>query len=365
MAMFLVNIIVILFSGCCIDWYAKKNKKIDKKKWYLILAIGYLTLLAILRSTTVGIDTARYYRIYTKIAQQADLFKCFERINIENGFILYCYFLSRISSSPRLLLIVSNTFMFFSVGRFFYKHSEDVSMSVYMFFTLTLFDFFLSGLRQSIAIAILLYAYDALLNHENKKFLILVIIAAQFHTSAIIFLVVYFIYQFKSTKTYLAIAYGLSTAFFLIWPIILKVILLIIPRYSYYLGDSELAARGRLGILFKLVMYLIIILGGELLKRKKHIEKITKEKQFLTRLVFGLPAIAIVALNASVTTRLFRYLEIFLCIFLPNIISQLDRKDAKKIKIFYLLLLIGYALIIHIFRTPSWQVTYPYTFFWQ
>lgn len=362
MYLFVINIFIILFVDFCIEKYEKRTR-INKNKWYLLLVLGYLSLLALLRSYNVGTDTQRYCHIFTIIAEHPDEY--LEIVNLEKGYVLYCHLLSKISSSPRILIVVSSAFMFFSVGRFFYKYSKDACTSVFLFFTLMLFDFFLSGFRQGIAIAILLYTYDAIINRKKIKFVILVLIASQFHSSAIVFLFAYFLYELKSTKRFLIFLYGIAIACFFVWPIIFKVFLIFFPRYSYYIGDAAFSSNGRLAVIFKTMIYLLIFVGGEFVYRKEGIEEKTKADQFVARLVAILPAIAIMALNASVISRFFRYFEIFLCVYFPNILSKLNKKNAINVKILYFIVMTVYALTIQILRTPEWQQTYPYTFFWQ
>ena len=64
-------------------------------------------------------------------------------------------------------------------------------MSVLLFYLLMLFDFFLSGMRQMLAIAILLFAYDKLREKKPIPFLLLVLLAVTVHSSAVLFLLLY------------------------------------------------------------------------------------------------------------------------------------------------------------------------------
>lgn len=364
MYLFFVNIAIIL--GLAILTPKPIYIKIGKKEIdaYLVVVIGYLTMLALLRSYKVGTDTPTYCRIFQLIAA-SDSIKEIADLNFEKGYILYCYILSRISSSPRILLVISNLFMFFSVEKFFSKYSKCSWLSTYMFFTMMLFDFFLSGLRQGVAIAILLYAYDALMEKKKIKFLFLVLLASQFHLSACVFLVVYPISLIRSNKKCLHIFSVVGIVGCIMGPALIHILLIVFPKYNYYLGHTALSSDGRLGVVLKMLLYFVLFLCGEIVPSQDTISEKTKLDHMNYRLTAILPVVGLIALNAAGITRFFRYFELFLCIYFPNAIIKKSKDDRLIFTICCIIGMLIYSSIIQIFRTPEWQQTYPYTFFWQ
>lgn len=75
--------------------------------------------------------------------------------------------------------------------------SVNPALSVVVFLVLGLYGFSLSGLRQTAAFGILLFTYPYLKGRHFFRFIILVIVASLFHSTALIFLVAYPIYGLK------------------------------------------------------------------------------------------------------------------------------------------------------------------------
>lgn len=80
------------------------------------------------------------------------------------------------------------------------KYSNNYGLSFLMFLSLGYYFFMLCGLRQAIALALVLFAYDAGKKHRFRSFCILVFLAYLFHQSAIVFLPFYFIIAKKKIE---------------------------------------------------------------------------------------------------------------------------------------------------------------------
>ena len=85
----------------------------------------------------------------------------------------------------------------FGLYRLLMYRSANPAMSVVVFLVLGLYGFSLSGLRQTAAFAILFYTYPYLKEKKFFRFALLVVLAAMFHSTALIFLVAYPIYRLK------------------------------------------------------------------------------------------------------------------------------------------------------------------------
>ena len=83
------------------------------------------------------------------------------------------------------------------------------------------------------------------------------------------------------------------------------------------------------------------------------------------RSVCLLMVVCIVALRANVVSRLFRNIEPILCLYLPNLLAEKEEKEKRAGWILCVICFIAYATVIQLLRTPAWQRTYPYLFFWS
>lgn len=365
MYLFFINLAVILGLAIAFPEEANGLEKGGRRSRYLLFALGYLTLLAILRSPAVGTDTARYCRIFEKVGKQKSALYYMLHSSTEKGFLVYCLLLYRICPGEQFFLMVTGLFLMGTMYWFFGKYSRIPWLSVFLFFTLMLFDFFLSGMRQAMAICILLYAYDRMLERKPVAFCVLVVTAALFHTSAIVFLAAYPISMLRSTKKFMLISGAVALAAAVLWQVLLPVVLKLFPKYDYYTGDEEFSSGGILAVTMKGLVYLTALGAGELLWNRKNRKMRTLGEEMELRLVWVLPLIAAVALGSTVVSRFFRYFEPFLCLYLPNVLrSQKTRKGRTCITILLVAAFTIYASVIQILRTPQWQSTYPFTFFW-
>ena len=142
----------------------------------------------------------------------------------------------------------------------------------------------------------------------------------------------------------------------------LRVMLLLFPKYSYYSGDEAFSSSGNLAVLSKLAVYALVLLFGVLFGGKQ-----TPEKGDVInfRSVCLLMVVCIVALRANVVSRLFRNIEPILCLYLPNLLAEKEEKEKRAGWILCVICFIAYATVIQLLRTPAWQRTYPYLFFWS
>lgn len=77
------------------------------------------------------------------------------------------------------------------------RYSSNIYISIICVLCLGQFNFALGGLRQAMAISILTHAYTPIKEKKLLKFLIIVGIAALFHSSAAVFLIAYPLYRLK------------------------------------------------------------------------------------------------------------------------------------------------------------------------
>ena len=98
-----------------------------------------------------------------------------------------------------------------SIAVFLYKYSVNYVYSVYLFYTMSIFLWMVNGMRQFIAITIILFAVDWLIQKKTVPFMIVVLIAYNFHSSAILWVPVYFMIHFKPWSAKFLICAALLT----------------------------------------------------------------------------------------------------------------------------------------------------------
>jgi len=245
-----------------------------KKRAYLFVIFSIIFVLMAFRSYTTGSDTPSYCSLFGRIAAASSPIKYISASYFEPGYITYNWLLSRITTDPRILFVVSAAFITFSLARFTYKYVDNPGMFCCLFIGMMQFDFFLSAMRQGIAIAILLFAFDFLLERKPLRFIILCVLASTFHVSAIVFV---FIYPFFKPKTEIIkgntlfnlgmVALGVAGA--LIFEKLISLAMNIFPRFSYFEDSEWLDGSPRMSVFLKLIVFILLLIVPLLLNREE------------------------------------------------------------------------------------------------
>ncbi len=83
MAVYLMLILAVFAS-----LFLKIDDRRQKQRWYIIIIFTSLTLIAMIRSWSVGVDTLQYYRNFSVIAQLD--WKQIDLLRYEPGFFYFC-----------------------------------------------------------------------------------------------------------------------------------------------------------------------------------------------------------------------------------------------------------------------------------
>lgn len=191
------------------DYSLQKQRKI----LVVLSALCVIMIPAILagfRNYMIGTDTNFYVvptfnlaRNYTSLSDWISAFGIPGITqNLEHGFLLLIYFVSRISSDAHIALfviaLIEEVFVYLAI----YKLRSQCNIFIgEVIFLLTLYNAFYNMVRQGIAMSICLYALAVLISDDKKKYLkffLWIIIAMQFHGSAIIsvlFFVLYILFR--------------------------------------------------------------------------------------------------------------------------------------------------------------------------
>lgn len=352
---------------------AFSNMKPRKKQLYLILALGALSFLTMFRGSEVGNDTAEYIVFFENV-QRMTLAKALETSRFESGFVIYVWLLTKISSSPQILFIVTGAGIYCSLGRWLNKWSKAPGLFVCLFVSTLAFDSWLSLVRQTIALAILLFAYDSIVERKPIRFLITTIIATQFHNAAFAFLLAYpvvnWIGEKKENKlmgSFELLAVTVTGCVALMFNKILSIAISIFPVYSYYLNGAYTDGTPRLAVTLKILVYGLMLFIPRLVVGRKGLRKRLEQKErALYRLSVMNLALLFVANFATLMARVSGVFTIYAICDYVEYINTLKLKNNKSILIVLSLVLFGlYGLTITLLRTPKWQTTYPFSFCWQ
>ncbi len=334
-----------------------------KKLCYVISVFAIFFVVMGFRHYAMGSDTASYYVMFWSVSTTSDIVKYAEVSDIESGYLYYNWILSCISDNPRILFVVTAAIVNFALGFFVYRNVSNPGIFCCIFVTLLQFDFFLSAMRQAMAVAVLLFAVDALIRKNRMRFVLLSLFATVFHNAAWIMLLFSpFLWNNNSEKDEKSIWFYVTIAVICIFCLfffdkVWEILLNIFPKYDYY-NDSEMAdGEPRLAIYLKILVYALLFLVPKLYKKDKEENRglyNVGEKLSLLQVVMY-----VVAVNATALARLAGCFSVFALGHFSNSFKRNTSNEKLRFWLIVLMCTFVYGLIILIYRTPEWQTTYP------
>lgn len=197
---FIVNFFLIALYGLV---YSEARNKYGECRilLFILLTVASIQMILLvgLRATDVGIDTYSYFIRYYEYKEMS-----FERIFMdtlqEHGYSLLIKVVSMIWDNfdffKVIVAILSVVPIVYTVG----KCSDKPFLSILIFISFGYYSFMFSGMRQGISFALCILSFLTIKNKKPVLFVLLVLLAAQFHKSAYLFLPAYLVASIKLNK---------------------------------------------------------------------------------------------------------------------------------------------------------------------
>lgn len=208
MTIYLVNIALIIFWRV----YFTKNRHVASRKIYCwIVAIQWM-LVSGLRDWSIGADTYAYYLLFekVKISSWNELIGnlwgyLFQDLEVKDpGYALLTKIFQIFFKDYQIFLIAIAILFMALLARFIYKYSSSPCTSFIVFSTLFYEFYAVTGHRQTIATALVVFwGYDLIKRRELLKFLLISFVAFLIHKSSLVFVPFYFITLIPVTPTYM------------------------------------------------------------------------------------------------------------------------------------------------------------------
>lgn len=329
----------------------------DKRaKRYLVIGLGILLfLLGALRNENTGTDTRFYVMKFERPSSMAVLWeKAKASFDSEQGyFLLGRWFYDHISTSGQMWLAFLVLLFVVPCCVLTYKYSECPPISFIYVVALFIFTFCWQGLRQAIAISICLFAFIFLYRKKIIPFLLLVLLAYQFHQSALIFLLAFPISLLKPSFWDFVIIIGVWLLSYLSPASVLNFLAETFAeseKVSTYTGGD--AAQYSYTLFFVLLLIFICCYYFK-------DELIASNPCNKVLLQMSAAGVAMQAL-AGVIAEFFRvsyYFNIFNMLLVANLCQLLFKKFPKKLYRLYIVL-----FLVAVFFAAG---GFDYWFFWQ
>lgn len=339
------------------------------KKVYLIIALMPLACMTMFHSASIGNDTGVYIDLFDQIRGSSFDF-VLNNTRYEKGYLIYNYVLTRLFDSCQSLFIVTGAFVYLSLARWLIKWSEAPGLFVCLIVEMLVIDSWMSVLRQSIAMAILFWAYDFMMEKKPIRFLLVVAIASSFHKVAIAFIIIYPVVHFldnqnKTHKFETLIIIG-SLVVGMLFDKVLNVAVSIFPVYSYYLNGIYANGEPRISIYLRILIFVLMFWLPRWVEKRKLDPKNDLKFRSLYRFSILNIAFMLMANQATIIMRLASLYSIYAVLDYSENVSGLNAYNNRKIVVLLSVILFGiYGIFITVLKTPEWQTTYPFFWFWQ
>lgn len=312
----------------------------------------FMFFLTACRAHSIGNDTETYVRYFNAIKEMG----INHRYQIELGYQYINLLIAKITKNENFFLVIISSIVYMGIGRYIYKYSKNVLISVCLFFCL-FFSSFTSMVRQSLAMVIGLFAYQMLKEKRYVQFAILVVIAAFIHKSALVLLLLLLYKWIPYRCKYI---YGIAGVIAVLSAsgILNEILIMVLPEYQYYFS-SVYASSGWLAVSFAVLRaFFLYWMAFDSCK-----ENLKESKLILC--VFGMLLLCCsFGYSVNLFVRASEYFLLIGIVEIPNMFYERKVKNYRIKEIAVCSFLVCYFILVLIYR-PEWNRIYPYNFWWN
>ncbi len=337
------------------QWGKDDLEKADKI--FLWFGSVILALLTGLRHSVTGSDTGTYirsFRQFGKLPWRSVVDEAYDYYEI--GYRCLIKLLSYITHHENVFFTILALFFAFSLGKFITENSKNRFMSLMLYFTVGAFTFQITGVRQSIAMAILLFSFKYIKERKFTKFILIVFIASLFHRSSLVFIPMYFLAYIKMNLISFSLFVFIGGVVCIYSRPLLMLFQMLMGKYDNY-GYSGFEG----GAVFVVLMYVITIVVAYIFMNS--LEKQNKHNVFFFNMTFVSLLLYILRYFVTIAERVGFYYQFAFIILLPNVIESIPdvktRRTVRTCALILACLLFGYRCL----RKGSLE--FNYYFFWQ
>lgn len=337
------------------DYEKKKNKKV-----YLLFTTLQYGLLLGFRSSSMTYDTGAYEIVFNRIHGGWDYLFSNSSSWIENGYYMLCVIVKTLGGDFRTLLIITSLFIVGSTSLFVYRHSQDVIFSVFLLICFPYYYTSFDILRHYLSIAFFLLGYKYVEERRLFKYLVFIIIGAQFHVFAYLLIPVYWLYKLKWNKLSVPIYMIFTGISYIFIEKLSNLITMIIGKsvenYSYWVGGA--AGGYRTAIMYALMAALVII-------AYRNTQEKYERNDLAVNATMILFACAIVYTNARIIIRLLVAMIPLVAISYPDLLcsdNSINIVNARLTKAGIIIIGLSYHIYMMI---VNWQNIVPYIPYWR
>lgn len=317
-------------SKYALDDYNRKVYIKKEKLFYFIMAVLFAVFVGL---RTRGNDTFAYRHTYENLAVDLSDIAHIDWLKISEapGFQCYCILLKILGASTQDYLMLTALITIGIYLWFIKKHTCNISLSIFYFITMGVYDFTMAAIKQTMSVAFLLLATDNAINKKWTKFMLWVIIAELFHPYAFIYLIVPFVtFRPWSKRTYCLLVGAVVIP--MLMTQLMSAVDSVTGMFGYSYGENEFSGEG-VNIFRVLVVWVPLILS--FLKRNQLLRSDDRTMNIIVNMMMVNAVIMFIGLfgTANYFARLANYFLIFQTIALPWLLGLFAKNDRKVLTV--------------------------------
>lgn len=322
MLIYIINIILIIVYGVLFRLpKSDKGKQIAKIAFVLVVFVQ-LWLLAAFRNNT-GNDYYMYAEGFFRMGVSG--FSDLSYKDWEIGFILLTKVIVYFTKNKVIYFAVTALLSLIGPAYLIAKYSKMPSLSALLYVNFFFYYIAMNYVRQAIALSIICFAWDFLKKKKFIPYLLIVAVAATFHISALIMLVVYFIVKTKAgIRTILMYAYLL-----LFYYILSDGLLNILFSKIHTEYENSIFITSGISLIYTIVPLTMCV---ALFFARRYLNNLPAESTYLINMCYFAMLWLIIMTKHSLFERFSYYSYIFIILAVPEALYAFKSWLPAKIK---------------------------------
>lgn len=337
------------------------NREAQKRKRVIfatILFFGTFILLLSLKDASVGVDNVSYEYIFRRIFR-IDFSQITSKFETEHGYYFLNKIVSVFSKDYQVFMAVVAVIMILPIAIFYGKESGASYLPFILFMSIAPFAMYFSGLRQAVAMAFAIPAFYLAKNKRIILFVLVCLLAMQFHQSAFMLFFLLPICLFKFTAKGIAFSSPILLFAFIFNGPIFDLLVGFMGEYDDKYSSNEATGAFMMTLLFVMFTIYVFIVMDE--------EKMTKTDIALRNIMVVALVLQIFSAADALAMRMNYYFLPFIPVLLSRVEDVCKEKYIQVVKLANAVFICFFALYFFYKATTGEDILeiFPYKFFWE
>lgn len=344
-----------------------------KHKQLCLWLLAPLFFMTAFRSNVVGNDTLVYMNAFNNISGCSSMLNAFRYSRMETGYVLLNYVCAKLGLSFLGMQIIISAFIYYSIYHMLYTYSPNAGLSCLILLTMRMSFGPMNTIRMWIAISIVLFSIPCIINKKIISFLLIIMLAASFHTSVIVFLVLYPLYFWRSNILKPILIIATSIIISIMGVLFFEKLTLFLGIYQGYLSSAYFVYDTNIAIYFVFAMDVCLVILSYYTKRlnyagyilqtgevnRYYSHDISLEKLWSLMLLIVL-AIDIIGLSNTIMGRISGFFNVAFIVTVPGSLKSIKSERNRLLLYFIISMFLVLQFIIVLIYRSSWDGVLPF-----